>query len=95
MVKGTVKIGELFTPVCNFNIDVSGNILKIVYFPTEDVQLIIAPTAETITKLKRIRDGILAVMDQEVELEGSVLERWEKQLVEEPAKTVVKWVQVK
>jgi len=93
MVKGTIRIDKLFSWSRNFDVDKDENVLKIIYYPNPDTELHIQPTLESIDKLKAIRNEIIAVMAREVELEGTVVERWEKQLVTIEAKQVEKFVQ--
>lgn len=93
MVKGKIRIGELFSWSRNFDVDRSENVLKIIYYLNANTELHIQPTPESVDKLKAIRDEIKAIMAREVELEGTVLERWEKQLVTIEAKQVEKFVQ--
>jgi len=94
MVKGTIKIEKLFSWSRNFNVDKDENVLEVIYYPNENTELHIIPNAESIAKLKAIRDEIKTIMNRSVELEGTVTERWEKQLVTEEAKQVEKWVKV-
>ena len=94
MVKGTIRIGKLFSWSRNFNVDKDENVLEIIYYPNESTELHIVPTAGSIEILKTIRDKILAIMNTDVELEGITLERWELQDITEPGQTVKKWVRV-
>jgi len=94
MVSGTIRIGKLFSWHRNFDVDKDENILKIVYYPTETTQLHIQPTTASINKLKLIRDNIKAIMNAEVTLEGTILERWEKQMVDYPSYSKEEWVRV-
>lgn len=95
MVKGTIHIGKLFSWSRNFDVDKDENVLKIIWYPDENTELHIQPTEESIAKLKAIRDKIKTIMNTTVELEGMVVEHWEKQTVMEEAKQVEKWVRVK
>ena len=94
MVKGIIQVGKLFSWSRNFNVDKDENVLSIIYYPNETTELHIVPTPESIAKLKAIRDKISEIMNAEVELEGTITERWEKQTVTEEAKQVEKWVRV-
>lgn len=94
MVKGIIRIGKLFSWNRNFDVDRDENVLRIIYYPNENTELHIQPTQASIAKLKAIRDEIKAVMNRDVELEGTIMERWEKQLVTEEARQVEKWVKV-
>ena len=94
MVKGTIRIGKLFSWNRNFDVDKDENILKIIYYPDESTELHIQPTPESIAELKAVRDEILTIMNRNIELEGTIIERWEKQIVTEEAKQVEKWVRV-
>lgn len=93
MVKGTIRIGKLFSWSRNFDVDKDENVLRIIHHPDENTELHIQPTPQSIVKLQAIRDEILAIMNREIELEGTIIERWEKQLVDVPATQVEKWVQ--
>ena len=96
MVKGTIRIGKLFSCSRNFNVDINENVLKIVIYPDQNTELHILPTSASIAKLKAIQDEIKAIMNRTVELEGTVLEHWEKRMVTVSAteKQVEKWVQI-
>lgn len=94
MIKGTIRVGKLFSWSRNFDVDKDENVLKIIYYPNADTELHIQPTAESIAKLKAIRDEIKDIMSRTVELEGTVTERWEKQTVTVAAKQVEKFVRV-
>lgn len=95
MVKGTIRIGKLFSWSRNFDVSKGEDVLKIIWYPDENTELHIQPTEESIAKLKAIRDEIKEIMNRTIELEGTVVERWEKQTVTEEAKQVKKWVRVK
>jgi len=94
MVKGTIRVGKLFSWSRNFDVDKDENVLKIIYYPNPDTELHIQPTLESIDKLKAIRDEVKSIMARKVTLEGTVVERWEKQVVTEEAREVEKWVKV-
>jgi len=94
MVKKTVKIGKLFSWSRNFDVDSNENVLKIIYYPNEDTELHIKLTDASIAKLKAIQDELKEIMNRTVELEGTVIERWEKQIVTIEAKQIEKWVKV-
>ncbi|MDH5690055.1 MAG: hypothetical protein OEY81_01320 [Candidatus Bathyarchaeota archaeon] len=94
MVKGTIRVGKLFSWSRNFDVDKDENVLRIIYYPNENTELHIQPSEESIAKLKAMRDEIKAIMARSVELEGTVMERWEKQIVTEEARQVEKWVKV-
>lgn len=91
MVKGTIRVGKLFSWSRNFDVDKDENVLKVIYYPAEDVQLHIQLTDESIDKLKAIRDEIKAIMNRTVELEGTIIERWERQVVHKE-EDVEEWV---
>jgi len=92
MVIGTIQVGMLFSWSRNFDVDKDENVLKIIYYPTDSTELHIQPTEQSVNKLKLIRDSIKAIMNAEVTLEGVILERWEKQMVEYPSYTKEEWV---
>lgn len=94
MVTGTIQVGKLFSWHRNFTVDKDENVLKIIYYPTETTELHIQPTTQSAAKLKLIRDSIKDIMNANVTLEGTIVERWEKQLVTEEARQVEKWVKV-
>jgi hypothetical protein len=94
MVSGTIKIGKLFSWSRNFNVDKDENVLEIIYYPNDTTELHIVPSAASITKLKAIRDQILAIMNTDVTLDGTVAERWELQTVNHPSFQTQEWVKV-
>lgn len=93
VVQGTVRVGKLFSWSRNFDVDEDENVLKIIYYPNENTELHIELTKESVDKLKAIRDEIKAIMARELELEGIVVEHWEKQLVHKE-EDVEEWVRV-
>jgi len=91
MVTETIKIGRLFSWSRNFNVDHNENVGEIVYYPNPDTELHIELTAKSKQKLKDIRDEVLAIMNREITLEGTVVRRREKRIVLKPEEQVEEW----
>lgn len=95
MVSRTVKRETLFSWHTNFDWTVEGGDIYIWVYPDPDTQLKIKLSAGSADQMKQIRSQILNWMSQTDEWSGTVEERWEKQLVDYPAKKVSEWVRVK
>jgi len=94
MVKGTIKISKLFSWSRSFDVDKDENVLRIIYYPNADTELHIVPDAASIDKLKAIRDEIKAIMNRTVNLEGTVIDQFEKRNVPVEGYTKEAWIRV-
>ena len=94
MAKANIQVGTLFSWSRNFDVDKGENVLSLYYYPNDSTMLKVEPSAESIDKLKAIRDEFKAICSRIEEFEGTVLERWEKQTVTKEAEQVEEWVQV-
>jgi hypothetical protein len=93
MVKRTVKVGLLFGWSRGFDVDVDENVLRIIAtINNREYHLI--PNAETIKRLKAVRNKLIQLMDQEIEIEGDIAEVWEKQQVTIPERVIEAFVRV-
>ena len=52
------------------------------------------PSPETVNTLKAVRNKLQQLMDTEIEVEGEVLEVWEKQTVQHPAYETEEYVRI-
>jgi len=94
VAKANIMIGRLFSWSRNFDVDKDENVLSLWYYPNDSTMLKVEPTAETVDKLKAIRDEFQAICSRVEEFEGAVVERWEKQTVTYPEEQKEEWVQV-
>lgn len=93
MVSKNVKVGRLFGYSESFEVDRSDSFVKIIAY-VGDKEYHVAPNDATIARLKAIRAQFKAILDAEVLINGTILELWEKQMVEEPGRTVEKYVRI-
>lgn len=93
MVKRTVKVAQLFSWSRNFDVDRDENVLMIIAH-VGDREYHVAPDAATIDRLKHVDSRVRAILKEDIIVEGDILEVWEKQMVEEPGRTVEKYVRI-
>jgi len=93
LVKRTVKVGLLFNWGRSFDVDVDEKVLRIIA-AVNDREYHLIPNAATITRLKAVRNTLVQLMDQDIEVEGDIDEIWELQQVEIPAKMIEKYVRI-
>jgi len=93
MVKQMIKMGRLFSWSRSFDVNRDENVLRIIAF-VGDREYHIAPTPETVNRLKAARNKLVQLMDQDIEVEGDVLEVWEKQQVTVPERVIEAFVRI-
>ncbi len=93
MVSQNVKVGRLFSWSRNFTVNQDEGIIEIVAH-VGDKEYHVVPDVATIQRLKDIRDRVKMIMTEKVEVSGEIIEVWEKQLVEEPGRTIEKYVRI-
>ncbi|MCW4038411.1 MAG: hypothetical protein NWF13_06715 [Candidatus Bathyarchaeota archaeon] len=93
MVKQMIKVRRLFGWSRSFDVDRDENVLRIIAF-VGDMEYHITPTPETVNRLKAVRNKIIQLMNQDIEVEGDVLEVWEKQQVTMPERVIEAFVRI-
>ena len=93
MVKQMIKVRRLFSWSRSFDVDLDENVLRIIA-TINDREYHLIPNAETITRLKAVRNKLVQLMSQDIEIEGDVLEVWEKQQVTVPERVIEAFVRV-
>ena len=93
MVSKVVKVGRLFSWSRNFSVDQDEGIVEIIVH-VDDREYHFVPDAETIDRLKAIRDRVKAIMAEDVEVSGEITEVWGKQMVQYPSYEVEEYVRI-
>lgn len=93
MVKQMIKVRRLFGWSLSFDVDRDENVLRIIAF-VGDREYHIAPTPETVNRLKAVRNKLIQFMNQDIEDEGDVIEVWEKQQVTVPERVIEAFVRI-
>ena len=93
MVKQMIKVRRLFSWSRSFDVVSDENVLRIIVF-VGDREYHIEPTPETVNRLKAVRNKLVQIMDQNIEVEGDVLEVWEKQQVTVPERVIEAFVRI-
>ena len=93
MVSKTMKVGRLFSWSRNFSVDRDESIIEIIAH-VGDREYHLTPDAETVARLKEIRDRIKAIMAEQVGISGEATEVWEKKRVQHPAYEVEEYVRI-
>lgn len=93
LVSPTINVDKLFSWSRNFDVNPDETIPRVVYYPDANTEVHFTPDAGSVTALQNIRDQILAIMVQTVDLSGTETLRLEKQLVDVLATQKEEWVQ--
>lgn len=104
MASRTIPLNKLISWSRNFNVDKDENILKIIFHVgvnngdytgvVGDREYHVVPDAATVTRLKNVRDQIIALLQNTVLIEGSVDAVYEVQEVTYPEEVKVELVQI-
>jgi len=94
MVSAEIKLRKLISWHLIFEIAGDDKEIHIFHSPNDITMVKVKLDKASVDVLLQKRDQIISFLNQVIKLSGSVEERWEKKIVEEPAKDVEKWVRV-
>lgn len=87
MVSRQVKLNRLISWSRNFDVDIAENILRLIFYvgadggdytgALGDKEYHVKPNTATVTRLKKVRDQIISLLENTVLIEGTILETHE------------------